>query len=157
MNKFEIPERILTWRMVLSGQNPGQRKIESCFIPTPEICDGEVLVKIAGCGVCGTDISLFSGEVQPVSRLPLTLGHEISGEVISGDERWVGMKVVIPTILPCNNCELCRNERSNRCLSQKMLGYSFGPYGGFSTRPLGLCTHKPAGRVFHRTVGTLYP
>jgi 6-hydroxycyclohex-1-ene-1-carbonyl-CoA dehydrogenase len=94
---------------------------------------GEVLVEIAGCGVCHTDLGYFYYGVPTVSKPPLTLGHEISGRVVAGEEEWIGKEVIVPAVMPCNNCPICDAGRGNRCLAQKMPGNSLGIYGGFSS------------------------
>jgi len=99
----------------------------------PELQPGEVLVEIAGCGVCHTDLGYFYYGVPTVSKPPLTLGHEISGRVVAGEADWIGKEVIIPAVLPCNNCPICAAGRGNRCLAQKMPGNSLGIYGGFSS------------------------
>lgn len=99
--------------------------------PFPELQEGEVLVKIAGCGVCHTDLSFWHLGVKTKKELPLTLGHEISGKVILGDNKWVGKKVIIPAVLPCGECELCKKGRSNMCQNQLMPGNDF--HGGFAS------------------------
>jgi len=63
--------------------------------------------------------------------LPLTLGHEISGKVIAGNQEWINKKVIIPAVLPCGNCALCLNGRSNICQNQLMPGNDFD--GGFAS------------------------
>ncbi len=93
-----------------------------------------VVVKVAGCGLCHTDLGYISGSVKTVSELPLILGHEISGEVVASGadcEKLVGKKVLIPSTLPCGECELCRKGRSNVCRNQKMPGNDFN--GGFAS------------------------
>lgn len=97
----------------------------------PEPFDGEVVVEIAGCGVCHTDLSFWHAGVKTKHDLPLTLGHEISGTVVKGPNEWVGRKVIIPAVLPCGECELCKNGISNICQNQKMPGNDFD--GGFAT------------------------
>lgn len=97
----------------------------------PELKDGEALIKIAGCGVCHTDISFWHSGVQTKHALPLTLGHEISGVVEKGAPEWIGKKVIIPAVLPCGECELCKNGRSNICRNQLMPGNDF--HGGFAS------------------------
>lgn len=97
----------------------------------PELKDGEVLVKIAGCGVCHTDLSFWHYGVQTKHSLPLTLGHEISGVVIAGDKNWMNKSVIIPAVLPCGECELCKKGRSNICRNQLMPGNDF--HGGFAS------------------------
>lgn len=94
----------------------------------------EVVVEVAGCGLCHTDLGFISGKVKTNTELPLILGHEISGEVISSGtmyESLVGKNVIIPAVLPCGECELCKNGRSNICRQQKMPGNDF--HGGFAS------------------------
>lgn len=134
-----LPDRIHTWQMVQptsrnreTGEvTPG--KIEKTDIPVPEIKSGEVLVEVAGCGVCHTDLGYFYDGVPTIAKPPLTLGHEITGTVVAGDEQWMGKEVIIPAVMPCRECILCKTRRGNRCLNQKMPGNSMGIYGGFSS------------------------
>jgi 6-hydroxycyclohex-1-ene-1-carbonyl-CoA dehydrogenase len=53
--------------------------------------------------------------------------------VVAGDPAWVGKEVLIPAVMPCRQCLLCKTGRGNRCLNQKMPGNSIGIYGGFSS------------------------
>jgi len=99
--------------------------------PLPELNDDEALIRIAGCGVCHTDISFWHFGVKTKKELPLTLGHEISGKVIAGTQEWIGKKVIIPAVLPCGECELCKKGRSNMCQNQLMPGNDF--HGGFAS------------------------
>jgi 6-hydroxycyclohex-1-ene-1-carbonyl-CoA dehydrogenase len=134
-----IPDEIQTWQMVQpwsrdkeSGETrPG--KLVRTSLPVPKLEAGEVLVEIAGCGVCHTDLSYFYAGVPTVNKPPLTLGHEISGHVVAGEASWIGKEVIIPAVMPCNNCPICAAGRGNRCLAQKMPGNSLGIYGGFSS------------------------
>lgn len=100
-------------------------------VPFPQLNENEVLVKVAGCGVCHTDISFWHYGVKVRHPLPLTLGHEISGTVIAGPEKCLNKNVIIPAVLPCGKCELCRRGRSNICQKQLMPGNDFD--GGFAT------------------------
>jgi len=122
-----IPEKIQTWQMVEPG------KLIKTSIDVPELKPGEVLVEVAGCGVCHTDVGYFYDGVPTVTKPPLTLGHEISGRVVAGDERLLGKEVIVPAVMPCNNCPICASGRGNRCLKQAMPGNSLGIYGGFAT------------------------
>jgi len=134
-----IPDAIQTWQMVqpwAKNKETGEKipgKLERASIPVPELKPGEVLVEIAGCGVCHTDLGYFYDGVPTVNKPPLTLGHEISGRVVAGEKDWIGKEVIIPAVMPCNNCPICAAGRGNRCLAQKMPGNSFGIYGGFSS------------------------
>lgn len=134
-----MPDRIVTWQMV----NPASRKkesgeeipgrLEKKELPVPKLKPGEVLVEVAGCGICHTDLGYFFDGVPTVVKPPLTLGHEISGRVVAGDDAWLGKEVLIPAVMPCRKCYLCKTQRGNRCLDQKMPGNSLGIYGGFSS------------------------
>lgn len=97
----------------------------------PTIKEDEALVKIAGCGVCHTDLSFWNDGVRTKKEMPLTLGHEISGVVVQGPKHLVGAKVIIPAVLPCGDCELCNKGRSNMCQNQLMPGNDF--HGGFAS------------------------
>jgi 6-hydroxycyclohex-1-ene-1-carbonyl-CoA dehydrogenase len=112
-------------------KTPGELKRTS--IPMPDLQPGEVLVEIAGCGVCHTDLGYFYHGVPTVSPPPLTLGHEISGRIVAGEKSWIGKEVIVPAVMPCNSCPICAAGRGNRCLNQKMPGNSLGIYGGFSS------------------------
>jgi 6-hydroxycyclohex-1-ene-1-carbonyl-CoA dehydrogenase len=106
----------------------------SFSIPPPE--GDNVVVEVAGCGLCHTDITFFEG-VQTKKTAPLILGHEISGKVIKagpGAQKVLGKNVIIPAVLPCGECELCRAGRENICQHQKMPGNDFD--GGFATHIL---------------------
>jgi len=99
--------------------------------PFPELEAHEALVQIAGCGVCHTDLSFWHYGVKTKKELPLALGHEISGKVIAGPKEWTGKNVIIPAVLPCGECELCKKGRSNMCQKQLMPGNDF--HGGFAS------------------------
>jgi 6-hydroxycyclohex-1-ene-1-carbonyl-CoA dehydrogenase len=136
---LKVPDKIQTWQMTQPWSKDKETgkvvegKLEKTEIPVPDLKPGEVLVEIAGCGVCHTDIGYFYLGVPTVSKTPLTLGHEISGVVVAGDEQWIGKEVIVPAVMPCHNCSICDAGRENRCLAQKMPGNSLGIYGGFSS------------------------
>ena len=105
---------------------------------------GEVVVAICGCGVCHTDLGYYYDGVRTNSGLPLTLGHEISGRVVdagAGAEGWIGKAVIVPAVLPCGECDLCRRGLQPICRAQKMPGNDI--QGGFASHIVvpgrGLC------------------
>lgn len=113
-------------------------------IACPEPRDGEVLVRVAGCGVCHTDIGFWRDGVATRQPLPLTLGHEISGTVAAaaaGLEDLVGREVIVPAVIPCGECDLCRSGRGNVCRAQLMPGNDMdGGFAEFVRVPArGLC------------------
>ncbi len=107
------------------------RPFEIVTYPAPDIRDDLALVKIAGCGVCHTDLSFWHYGVPTRKQPPITLGHEISGVVVEGPAALVGKPVIVPAVLPCGECELCRAGRSNICQKQQMPGNDF--HGGFAS------------------------
>jgi 6-hydroxycyclohex-1-ene-1-carbonyl-CoA dehydrogenase len=105
---------------------------------------GEVIVAVAGCGVCHTDLGYYYDGIRTNAALPLALGHEISGHVVAagaGAEAWLGKAVIVPAVLPCGECDLCRRGLSTICRSQKMPGNDI--QGGFASHIVvparGLC------------------
>jgi 6-hydroxycyclohex-1-ene-1-carbonyl-CoA dehydrogenase len=105
---------------------------------------GQVVVEVAGCGVCHTDLGYFYDGVRTNGPLPLALGHEVSGRVVSagaGAEEWLGKAVLVPAVIPCGECDACRRGRATICASQKMPGNDV--HGGFATHlavsSRGLC------------------
>jgi len=105
---------------------------------------GEVAIAIAGCGVCHTDLGYYYDAVRTKHALPLALGHEISGRVLAcgaGAEAWAGKAVIVPAVLPCGECDLCRRGLSTICRAQKMPGNDI--QGGFASHIVvparGLC------------------
>jgi 6-hydroxycyclohex-1-ene-1-carbonyl-CoA dehydrogenase len=104
----------------------------------------EVVVEIAGCGVCHTDLGFYYDGVRTKHELPLTLGHEISGHVIEAGSNalcWTDRAVIVPAVIPCGHCDACRRGKSTICPNQKMPGNDI--HGGFATHIIvpahGLC------------------
>ncbi len=100
----------------------------------PNDLDGNAVVEVAGCGVCHTDISFWHYGVPTRHPMPLVLGHEIAGTVIEGPANLKGKSVIVPAVLPCGQCDLCKRDRGNICQSQKMPGNDF--HGGFASHAI---------------------
>ncbi|MCP4999379.1 MAG: 6-hydroxycyclohex-1-ene-1-carbonyl-CoA dehydrogenase, partial [Hyphomicrobiales bacterium] len=102
---------------------------------TPEIPKAnEVVVEVAGCGVCHTDLGFLYDGVRTNHPLPLALGHEISGRVIAcGDasKSYLDSSVVIPAVIPCGSCDLCKRGKGAICRQQCMPGNDI--QGGFAS------------------------
>jgi len=108
--------------------------LEFRLVDLPVPGPGEVRVRVAGCGLCHTDISFFTGAVRPRHALPLVLGHEIAGRVDAaseGHDALVGRPVLVPAVIPCDACALCRAGRDTACTAQLMPGNDV--HGGFAT------------------------
>jgi L-iditol 2-dehydrogenase len=102
-------------------------------VPVPEVGDGEVLIKVAACGICGTDIKkIFQRYVEP----PQILGHELAGTVVAvgrGVERWTpGDRVMSFHHTPCGRCFYCEKRLFSQCKQYKTTGLTAGftPNGG---------------------------
>ncbi|MHC4429984.1 MAG: 6-hydroxycyclohex-1-ene-1-carbonyl-CoA dehydrogenase, partial [Planctomycetota bacterium] len=104
----------------------------------------EVVVQVAGCGVCHTDLGFYYDGVPTRHSFPLTLGHEVSGTVVetgTGAQQWMGRRVVVPAVIPCGDCPACRAGRGRVCPGQIFPGSDV--HGGFASHlcvpAAGLC------------------
>lgn len=102
--------------------------------PTPTPAAGEVLVKVAGCGVCHTDLHYLDHGTPTFKKPPMVLGHEISGTV---EELGTGVsslaegdRVLIAAVTCCGRCDACQEGRGNVCAHGAMLGNDID--GGFA-------------------------
>lgn len=107
------------------------RKVEIREFDIPTVGDDEILVKVEGCGICGTDVHEFKGD--PFGICPITLGHEGTGEVVAlgknivkdtkGDPIKIGDKVVTSVLL-CGECSYCQRypEKPNLCAGLGVYG-----------------------------------
>lgn len=117
--------------------------VMEAFNPLPPAAES-VVIAIAGCGVCHTDLGYYYDGVRTNHALPLALGHEISGHVVAagpGAESWLGKAVIVPAVVPCGECDLCKRGRPEICRKQQMPGNDI--QGGFATHitvpAKGLC------------------
>ena len=121
---------------------PGQPMVRQAREEAPGA--GEVLVEVAGCGVCHTDLGFYYDGVPTRHAFPLALGHEISGRVVAagaGAEAWLGTDVIVPAVIPCGTCDACKAGRGQICPKQVFPGNDV--HGGFGTHvrvpATGLC------------------
>jgi 6-hydroxycyclohex-1-ene-1-carbonyl-CoA dehydrogenase len=118
--------------------------LQLCELASLEPNSDELVVEVAGCGVCHTDIGFAFDGVPTRHALPLVLGHEISGRVVAAGEKaagWLGRSVIVPAVIPCGACPACLAGRATICRRQFMPGNDGN--GGFATHVLvpsrGLC------------------
>lgn len=126
------------------------KKIEVKEFDIPELQDDDILVKVEGCGVCGTDVHEWKGD--PFGIIPVTLGHEGTGEIIAlgknikvdtaGNPIKVGDKIVT-SVISCGECFICKNKPANTNLCDKQGVFGLIPHndsnpltGWFSTHLL---------------------
>lgn len=116
-----------------AGVYRGKGRVVVESVPIPEIGEGEVLFRVAACGICGTDIKkIHHGFVQP----PQILGHELAGTVVQigrGVTKFKsGDRVVSFHHIPCGACFYCRRKLFSQCAGYKKVGLTagFDPNGG---------------------------
>jgi 2-desacetyl-2-hydroxyethyl bacteriochlorophyllide A dehydrogenase len=125
---------------------PGQVKVTTVDDPTPG--DKEVVVSVAGCGICGTDLHILDGEFAPT--LPIVPGHEFAGEVVaigsSVREVRVGDQVAVDPSLFCFECYYCRRGKNNLCERWAAIGVTVpGGAAEFAKAPEANCVVLPEG------------
>ncbi len=118
-------------------------------IATPEPKTGEILVKVAGCGVCHTDLHFIDHDVPTMKKPPLVLGHEASGTVAAvgaGVTNWkAGDRLLLPAVFGCGQCRLCRMGRENVCENMVFFGSSVdGAYAEYLISPAHAAIPLPA-------------
>jgi|SRR6516162_6596016 propanol-preferring alcohol dehydrogenase len=117
-------------------------------VPIPKPDATQVLVKVAACAVCRTDLHVLDGEL-PNPKLPLVPGHEIVGTVVekgrAAHRFKVGNRVGIPWLgWTCSECEFCRNGRENLCDRARFTGYTVdGGYAEFTVADERFCFPIP--------------
>lgn len=123
-------KKIHAWAMTAPEQ-----PFEQMDLPWVDPPAGELVVEVTGCGVCHTDLSFLYGGVSTRAELPLVLGHEISGVVCQVgegvDASLVGKPVVVPAVLSCGECELCKRGERRICRKQVMPGND--RHGGYAS------------------------
>lgn len=119
-------------------------------VPTPVPGPGQILVKVAACGVCHTDLHYIDHGVPTFKQPPFILGHEASGTIASlgtGVSGWKeGHKVLLPAVLTCGVCRNCRSGRENICDSMTMFGnHVDGAYAEYVLAPAKDALRLPDG------------
>jgi threonine dehydrogenase-like Zn-dependent dehydrogenase len=104
--------------------SPGAVSLERQDRPVPG--PGEVLIQPAAVGLCGTDLDILAGRIDPAYvRYPLVLGHEWSGTVLAGGNGSLpGTRVVAEGIVPCGHCGPCRAGQTNLCETYDEMGFT---------------------------------
>lgn len=102
-------------------------------VPTPSIQDGELLVKVKVCAICGGDLRTFHHGHAAI-KPPIILGHEFAGEIVAvgtGVERYaVGDRVIVAPGIGCGHCSYCLSGNQHLCYHRLTLGHQY--HGGFA-------------------------
>ncbi|MBC8158927.1 MAG: zinc-dependent alcohol dehydrogenase family protein [Rhodospirillales bacterium] len=118
--------------------------LELRVVTRPQPGPGQVLVKVAACGVCRTDLHVVDGELTE-PKLPIIPGHEIIGtiaEMGAGVDRFTsGQRVGIPWLgFSCDECDYCRAGKENLCLGARYTGYQLdGGYADYALADARYC------------------
>jgi alcohol dehydrogenase, propanol-preferring len=125
----KLPETMRA--MVLEKQ---KQPLQLKEVPVPSPTENQVLVKIISCGVCRTDLHIVDGELDK-PKLPLIIGHEIVGTVITTGKNVSNIKagdiVGIPWLgYTCGHCKYCKSGKENLCENAKFTGYTLN--GGYA-------------------------
>ncbi|HEV8253581.1 MAG TPA: zinc-dependent alcohol dehydrogenase family protein [Vicinamibacteria bacterium] len=126
-----------------------RRPLRPADVPTPAPRAGEVLLRVAACGVCRTDLHVIDGELTR-PKLPLVPGHQIVGRVVAAGERAdlaAGTRVGVPWLAwTCGVCDDCRSERENLCARARFTGYDVdGGYAEYACADARFCFAVPDG------------
>ncbi|MFZ0821884.1 MAG: 6-hydroxycyclohex-1-ene-1-carbonyl-CoA dehydrogenase [Candidatus Acidiferrales bacterium] len=131
------------------------KPLELFDLPPLDPRPDEVVIQVIGCGICHTDVGFAYDGIPTRKALPIILGHEICGRVVSAGEnasKLEGRLVIVPAVIPCGNCVACRAGRPTICRNQFMPGNDGD--GGFATHvrvpARGLCAvPEPLPRGIH--------
>ncbi|MEU7580713.1 zinc-dependent alcohol dehydrogenase family protein [Streptomyces sp. NPDC041068] len=115
-------------------------------VPDPTPGPREVVVEVAACGLCGTDLHILQGEFAPT--LPVVPGHEFAGAVVGLGrdvrELAVGDRVAVDPSLHCHECRYCRDGRGNLCERWAAIGVTTaGGAAQFAVAPVANCVRLP--------------
>jgi alcohol dehydrogenase, propanol-preferring len=130
--------------MVLDTASSGLREAD---LPAPEPGRGELLLEVAACGVCRTDLHIVDGELTE-PKLPLVPGHQIVARVSGGGERFAeGDRVGVPWLgWTDGTCRYCRSGRENLCDRARFTGYQRdGGYAQLAVADERFCFPIPSG------------
>jgi 2-desacetyl-2-hydroxyethyl bacteriochlorophyllide A dehydrogenase len=117
--------------------------------PIPTLDEGEVLIKVAYSGICGSDVSIYMGK-HPRATPPVIIGHEFSGEVVevrsAGAHLKVGDRVAVEPLYNCGHCYACVDGAYNTCLNLKMPGHNTdGSFAEYAKAPAHRVYKVPEG------------
>ncbi len=141
--------------LVLTG--PGH--FDYADVPIAQPGDGEVLVAVRACGICGSDVHGMDGSTGR-RRPPVVMGHEAAGVVAMvgpGVEGWTeGERVTFDSTVSCGRCHFCRQGQVNLCDERRVLGVSCeeyrqdGAFADYVAVPARILYRLPAGLSFEQ-------
>jgi len=124
------------------------KPLEVVELPDPAPGPDEVVVKVAACGICASDLHMMDGSLPVRTPPPVTPGHEASGTIASMGPSvtgWsIGDRVAIYAGKPCGECVACRAGRFEGCLAPLTLGVDYdGAWADYVVVPAQACVRLP--------------
>lgn len=124
----------------------GVGSVEVTTVDDPACGPREVVVQVAACGLCGTDLHILQGEFAPT--LPVVPGHEFAGTIVEigsqVNELSVGDRVAVDPSLYCHECRMCRSGKNNLCERWAAIGVTTsGGAAEFAKAPVANCVKLP--------------
>jgi 2-desacetyl-2-hydroxyethyl bacteriochlorophyllide A dehydrogenase len=124
----------------------GVGSVEVTTVDDPTCGPREVVVDVAACGLCGTDLHILQGEFAPT--LPVVPGHEFAGTIVEigsqVNELKVGDRVAVDPSLYCHECRMCRSGKNNLCERWAAIGVTTaGGAAEFAKAPVANCVKLP--------------
>lgn len=129
----------------------GNQTIETRPLALPEPGEGQVLVKVCACGVCGTDVHIYHGgkgsaDVTP----PVILGHEFSGHIVKLGSGVTGLEegqlITVDPNIYCGKCRPCRQGQKQMCHHMRAVGVNMdGGFADYCLVPYAQCVPVPVG------------
>jgi 2-desacetyl-2-hydroxyethyl bacteriochlorophyllide A dehydrogenase len=121
-------------------------KVSLTEVPDPTPGPRQVVVEVAACGLCGTDLHILQGEFAPT--LPVVPGHEFAGEVVAVGsevtELTAGTRVAVDPSLYCHECRYCRTGHNNLCDRWAAIGVTrAGGAAQYALAPVANCVPLP--------------
>jgi D-arabinose 1-dehydrogenase-like Zn-dependent alcohol dehydrogenase len=115
------------------------KPLEDSEVAIPQIGAGEVLIRVAACGICHSDAHYRAG-ISKIDQLPVTLGHEVAGRVERVDDDVANVaprdRVCVHYLVHCGSCDFCRRGLEQFCRSGQMIGkHRDGGYAEFIKVP----------------------
>jgi len=113
-------------RAVVLGDTPWSLRVADGW-PEPGLGSGQLMVRVHGVGICGSDLALIS-HARRAPAYPWVLGHEAFGEVVAAgdaaDPARIGQRVVIEPNYPCLDCPACRAGLTSMCPNRVLVGFT---------------------------------
>jgi len=113
-------------RAVVLGDTPWSLRVADGW-PEPDLGSGQVMVRVHGVGICGSDLALISHQ-RRAPAYPWVLGHEAFGEIVAAgdgaDPSRVGQRVVIEPNYPCLRCPACQAGLTSMCPDRVLVGFT---------------------------------